>query len=451
MKSGIYTGIALEEKVVEFAVARADERGVVLERLPVRPAGDNSPGVAAAERSALRGEVAVGIPAVQALIRLAVFPARDPAELDAMARLDAENYAPLPMDQLQIGVEEAAVLEGATLVWVALTPRTRVEDIGEAFRKAGAPPARLDLNLLGWWELWRDAATAEGPKSGRHLAVRCTAGGADLMALDHGRPLLAAGVRAAGPRELAAEIAERLAALAWEHGVKPIERAEVWCRAADADGWPEGALREALREVTGAAPVEFRRLEEGAIAEGLARRAARGAGLNLAPESWRAERADRRRRRSRILAVAAIALVWALGVGGFYGALRLQRARTEAEKARAESLRGPAEAVLELRERLRAFEGYVSRTHSALEALREITERLPAGVELNSFAYRKHATVALRGAAARPEAVYDFLQALEQSPFFTKIESGEVRSRGGGGKSEFTVTAHLPGREGAKP
>lgn len=451
MKLGVYTGVALDGGVIESAVARADERGIAVERRPSRPAGER-PAATAAEALPLRGETVVGISADQALIRLATFPTRDAAELAAMALLDAEDYAPLPMDQLQVGVEEACALEGATLAWVALVPRAQVEEIGAAFRPTGDAPARLDLNLLGWWELWRETATPEPPESGRRLALRCAAGMADLIVLDDGRPALAAGMRAADPRELAAAIAERLAALAWERGARPVARAEVWRRAADAELWPDAALREALRENADIGSVEFRTLEEGAIAEGLARRATRGAAtLNLAPEGWRIERENRRRRRRFIQTAAAVALLWTAGLGGFHGALYFQRIRTEAEKARSEALRGPADAVLELRERLRTFEGYISRAHTALEALREITDRLPGGVELNSFVYRKHATVALRGTAERPEAIYDFLQALEQSPFFTKIESGEVRGRGGASRTEFTVTAHLPGREGAAP
>jgi len=254
---------------------------------------------------------------------------------------------------------------------------------------------------------------------------------------------------------LTASLSQFLSDLEWEHGPLPVEEIELFVRPGVAAAWTEDAVREALRAAAGAERVGVRESAAGDVAEGLARRAARAGSpaLNLAPDAWRTERERTARRRALRRGAAALALIWAAALAVFYLGLRWQRARTAEAAQRTAELKGPADAALDLRNRLRSFESYAARTHSALEALREVSERLPSGVELASFNYRKNATVALRGLSDRPEAIYDYLQSLEQSPFFTKIESGQVQSRviAGARRSEFSVTAHLPAREGAAP
>ena len=457
MKSGRYAGMALDGAAAEIAVIRADERGVSVEERSVEPLPAEP---AAALEAAARcrpppdAALAVGLPGAQALLRPAFFPTRDPAELRSMAELFAEGVAPLPMDQMCFAFEDIAATEAGTHVWIALARRSTVDEIGAAFRRAGAPPERVDLNLLGWWEGRSGAEPA--PARGRRALVRVAGAAAEALALDRGIPVAASTLPAENAGALADALARFLSDLEWQHGALPLERVEISVPPAAAGAAePDAAWRDAVRAAVGADDVTVRPAAECETAEGLARRAAREAppALNLAPDEWRREREQAGRRRALRRAAAALALAWAAVLAVFYGGLRWQRARAAEDARRAAALKGPADAALELRNRLRSFESYTARTHSALEALREVSERLPPGVELTSFNYRKNAAVALRGLSDRPEAIYDFLQALEQSPLFTKIESGQVQSRIAGGtrRSEFSVTAHLPGREGAAP
>lgn len=448
--------MALDGDAAEIATIRADERGLAVEERRVEPRpSDPAAALEAAARRRPPPEtaLAVGLPGAQALLRPAFFPTRDPAELRSMAGLFAEGIAPLPMDQMCFAFEEIAATEAGTHVWIALARRSTVDEIGAAFRSAGAPPERVDLNLLGWWEQRRETAT--GPAAGRRVLARVAGPTAEALALDHGMPIAVSTLPAENAGALADALGQFLSDLEWQHGALPLERVEIFAPAATAAGDAADALRDAVRAALGADDVTVHAVAEGETAEGLARRAARDTppALNLAPDEWRRERELAGRRRVLRRAALAFALVWAAGLAVFYGGLRWQRSRAVEEAKRAAALKSPADAALELRNRLRSFEVYASRALTPLEALREVSERLPPGVELNSFNYRKNATVALRGLSDQPEAIYDFLQALEQSPLFSKIESGQVQSRivGGARRSEFSVTAHLRSREGAAP
>lgn len=456
VKPGRYAGMALEGDVAEIAVVRAEERAFAVESraaIPL-PAGEATPGAAAAaeRRPAAGVPLTIGLPGAQVLLRAAHFPTRDPVELSSMARLFAESIAPLPLDQMCLGIEEIATTDTGAHVWIALVRRSIVAELGDAFRRHGSPPERVDTNLLGWWELRREAPEIA---SGRRVLARQSDGSVEALAVDRGRPFAAAVLRAETPETLGESLAKWLADLEWEHGPVPMDAFELSVRPSANESWTEARVGAAIRSAAGIATVSVRKMTEGETAEGLARRAARSepAPLNLAPDEWRAEREQKSRRRAfRRIALTAAAL-WVAALAIFYAGLRWQRARTADAEKQAAALKGPADAVLELRSRLRSLESYTARSHTALESFREVAERLPAGVELTSFAFRKGATVSLRGLADRPEAIYDFLQALEQSPYFAKIESGQVQSRlvGGARRSEFSVTAHLPTREGGAP
>jgi Tfp pilus assembly protein PilN len=119
-------------------------------------------------------------------------------------------------------------------------------------------------------------------------------------------------------------------------------------------------------------------------------------------------------------------------------------------KASVALLEQSATKVRELKERITSFEQYADRSRSALECLREISALLPEGVDLSSFSYKKGSSLSLRGECGSPEPIYSYVQALQQCPLFTEVKTEGVRSKmtqGGAQKSEFSLTATLPGEE----
>jgi Tfp pilus assembly protein PilN len=183
------------------------------------------------------------------------------------------------------------------------------------------------------------------------------------------------------------------------------------------------------------------------LSEGLARRSARADRLNLLPAEWR-ESAARARSRRRLI-VSTLWLVGTFVLVLLAGTLlfSIQKRMTRSLQLRLAALEEPRKEMLALQERLTALEQYSDPKGSVLESLREIVVALPQGIELTSFSFRKGVSVLLRGQAAAPDPVYDFIQALQKSGFFQEIEPAPVQTRPDGGPMpvQFSITCKLTG------
>ena len=111
-----------------------------------------------------------------------------------------------------------------------------------------------------------------------------------------------------------------------------------------------------------------------------------------------------------------------------------------------QTLKTPADEVRLLQRKVRAFEQSLERNHLALESLREISRLLPAGANISSFQFKRGRSVIVRGEAETVNPIYDFKQALDDSPMLEKIEMGSVQpgKRRNVTVQTFQMTAQLP-------
>jgi Tfp pilus assembly protein PilN len=426
----------------------------------------------------LKGLVYVAIPSDRALMRVVDLPTTDLDEMKGMVELQVDKFSPFPVEHMSVSFETLSKKETSSRVVIAAVQREIVDGLGASFQKAGVLPHGIDIDVMGWWHVLRERG--ELPETGRKAVLILDPNGAELVISEDGVPVVIRSLgTAAGVTEdefyaeLADEMGYTLTALEAERGVAAGGSLSLWCFGgagavpprevlpgaeeaaveAPAAGAP-AVLVEKLREVLGQEP-EVRDLATlPSLSEGLARRALAGGALclNLAPPEWRSTEHTRHIRKTLLIATGAFLGAWLLGLGLFFGGLQIQRGRLAALKAEVGKLEGPAEEVRDLTSKVESFELYADRSHSALEALREVSELLPEGVDLTSFSYKKGGQVSLRGECAAPDPIYDFFQGLEQSAFFEKVKPGDVRSKmvGPTQKSEFTVTADMPGLAGSK-
>ena len=70
-------------------------------------------------------------------------------------------------------------------------------------------------------------------------------------------------------------------------------------------------------------------------------------------------------------------------------------------------------------------------------------------MELNSFIYRKGASLTLRGESPDSERIYEFTHGLDESGLFEDVKSDGISMKQGGNNSgslyTFGITAALPG------
>lgn len=466
------TGLVFRGGAVEWTTLGRTKTG--LEVAGTRSAGNadaawdlSSPDVLAAVREAcadVKGELCVAVPSDRALMRVVDLPTADPAELAGMAELQVDKFSPFPVEHMAISVEVLHRHETTSRVLIVAVQRDVVNAIGDAFARAKVIPHWIDVEALGWWYLLKSAGAV--PEAGRRVMVILDKAGTELIVSQAGIPVV---IRSLGtPKglseeefilELADEIGYTLTALEAERGAAETGAIGLWQAPVDeppkvgVDGASAATLVEQLAaklQEAGGLGVEIHHLETlPPLAEGLARRAAeKGPGsIDLAPPEWRTREHSRKLRKGLLAASLAFAVAWLAGVSLFFGGVAWQTRRLAAVKATVEPLEAKAEEVRQLNDKIRSFEEYSDRSRSALECLREVSLLLPEDVDLNSFIYRKGATLSLRGESGAPEPIYDFFEKLEQSELFVSVKPEAVRSKQTpqGPVSEFTVVISLPG------
>lgn len=429
--------VTLAEGQPDIKVALQSTRDALIEQLRVPCAPLASP-------------VALGIPTAWALVRIADLPTTDPTERRSMVELQVDKFSPFPADESVISYEVLAEGEGRSRVLLSAVPTALMDGFGGALRAAGATVKWVDINLLGWWRILNDAGKVNVETS-QALAILDGAV-CDLVVTSQGVPgavRALSGLDDLSPSEFAEdvthEIVRTLTALDLGRTGTPLAEVVIWHR-----GNPPAELGQRLHEALGV-PVHLHPLESlPSLSEGLLRRCrTRQMGmLNLAPPAWQqAENASQVRRRVIVLSAAVLGL-WALAMGVLFGGLQIQKRRLANQEARLAELTVPADKVRAVRERVQALEQYVDRSYSALECLREISDRLPPGIELKSFTYHKGKSVDLVGEADAATLVYDFKKEMDDSKLFVSNVLLRITSSPQN-KQNFRLTAALPG--GGKP
>lgn len=407
----------------------------------------------------MRGRISVVLPQDQALVRLETLPSGDPDELLGMSDLQVDKLSPFPEEETAAGTETLECGESESLAAIAIVRADAVEKAGAPFLALGALPDAVDVEPLAWW--WgAKKVLGESPRGG-HVVLRAEKSGRLGMAVAHGGrpiafgalpPLPAEGAgeedKAAWAEEAAEEAGYALTALEGAWGSESVLRLTVVAPEGMDVSW-SGPLAKALGagapEVVGAGTLP-------SVSEGAARRLAEPAEplwMDLAPAAWR-EEDERRRGNKRLLRTASVlAALWILALGVFFTVLNVRRARLAELEARVAAVEKPAGDVRRLRAKVMDFAAYADRSRSALECLRAMSEALPGGVELNSFIYRKGASLTLRGEADDSERIYAFTKGLDESGLFDDVKSDGISMKpgqgGGASKYTFGITAALPG------
>lgn len=396
----------------------------------------------------IKGRVAVALPSDQVLMRVVRLPTTDMAEIRDMAALQVDKFSPFPVEQMAVSQEVLHQQDGASRVLVAAVQGDHVRKLGDTLRAAGVFPREVDVEVLGWWRLLKQGQQI--PAEGRHLVLIIDEHCTELIVSQDGVPVIIRSLgshRHLSPAESAAEIAEEmnytLTTLEAEWGAQAPDALRVWHRSEV----PVEFLAK-LRELSEVDVVTSSLDGLPPLAEGLARRAAERAPhiLDLAPADWKVALESRKLKRVLLLVSGAFLVLWLAAVAVLAAGLGMQKRHLAAARADLKALQEPAKVVEQLKDQVRSLERYADRTYSGLECLREISQVLPAGVDLTAFTYKKYGQVNIRGEADASDPIYDFFQALEQSQLFPEVKPEGVtqQQRAGRMKSQFKVTIVLP-------
>jgi Tfp pilus assembly protein PilN len=458
------TSLAVRARSLEWATLHktGDKRSPVTTRLAEIDPGENQKNILGGLQSdrdrlvidirekcgKLPAPVSTGIPASWALLRIAELPSGNPDELASMAELQVDKFSPFPVDESSISYELLAEHDGRSRLLLSAIRTETVDLLAEALREAGIQPKWVDINLLGWWQLLKDSGKVH--QTGSQVLIILEEASCDMIVTTTGVPVSVrslSGMEDLPPEEIDEEIAREtvytLAGLDLERDGSALTEISIWHKGEP----PERLVKQFENHLT--TVTHLYSLDSlPPLAEGLLRRAERRTRgmMDLAPLAWMEAENARITRRRMLFSTALVAGLWLMGMLVLLGGIQYQKKSLSSLETELTTLKEPADKVRAIRDRTQELIKYMDRSRSGLECLREICDRLPPGIELRQFNYRKSKTLEMTGEADAYSLVADFKKDLERSELFVSTELPRTQHTAGG-KESFKIICTLPGGE----
>lgn len=462
MSDGFITALILRDKRVDWTVLQrrktrqdiVQQKGVDLEwpETVTDPRSSAAASFLKTKLPQIKGPVGIVVPANRVLMRVVDLPSLELEELRGMAELQVDKFSPFPTDQMAVAAEVLHQDAASSRVLIAAVQHEVIDHLGDFLADAGVYPQSVDVDVMGWWTLIRDAGHLSG-STGQEAIVIHEDHSAQMFLIRDGVPVvirtLDVSLEVGAPafvNELTQEIEYTLMTAEGTWGAAPTGKLTIWMT-----GEAPAAL---LRDLAVACPFPVAAADLAALpplSEGISRRltASEASRLDLAPAAWRKGMQSKMYQRRALSVAVAAAAVWLVLMGTLW--FFAQRQKTMLARAQADIARVQAgvEEVRNLQSQVEWLKQYADRTYSSLECLREISELLPAGVEISSITYNKASQVNVRGEADNDVPVNEFISKLEKSGLFisVKTEGISTTQRGGKLRSQFRVTMMLPGSE----
>ena len=361
-------------------------------------------------------EVVLGLPLTRLLVKLVRVPAEADAVETALPVLKAAS--PFPDDELTVSCETVREDESGKVVIAAALPESAADDIGEALDTAKLSVVRIDALVLGQL---RGVWTALGESAGRRLVVVRSPDCLTLVILDGDQP---SAIRAiTDETDLKREVMLSLLEAEDFGGAKKLEEIIVVKGEAASSPLQSGDAASSTSGEDAASPLEglsafapVRTIEVGSDAAlvGVAERSSDENALNALPESWREflEETRFKAKLTRYLIVAGV--IWALIVAVLFGVPVGYGFLTDHQKAMSKQHQRQYAAVKEMKAKVDLIHKYSDHARGALEIMKAVSDRLPEGVTLSSWTYRRDEGVRVSGdAEASAESIYAFKDAMD--------------------------------------
>ena len=161
------------------------------------------------------------------------------------------------------------------------------------------------------------------------------------------------------------------------------------------------------------APV--RTIEVGADAAlvGVRDRSSDPSALNALPESWREMLEETRFKAKLTKRLAVAGGIWVLVMAVLFGVPVVYGFMTDHQKSLSKQHQRQYAAVKEMKEKVGLIHKYSDHARGALEIMKAVSDRLPEGITLSSWSYRRDEGVRVSGDAERAEDVYEFKDAMD--------------------------------------
>ena len=358
------------------------------------------------------------------LSRLLVKMVRVPQDEDPVAFSEPvlKALSPFPDDALTVSCETVRDDEKGRIVIAAALPESAADDIGEALDAEKLSVVRIDALELG---LLRGVWNALGESSGRRLVLLDLADCLSCIILDGDQP---SAIRAITDRSNLWREVTLLLLEAEDFGGarKLVEIVVVEQDKSDAGGAgderplvspdPQAPLVKEDPFVSLSSFAPLRRLTVGADAGlvGVGERSADAGALNALPESWR-ELLEETRFKAKLTKYMALAGgIWLLVMAVLFGVPMVYNFMADHQKSLSKQHQRQYAAVKEMKAKVDLIHKYSDHDRGALEIMKALSDRLPEGVTLSSWNYKREEGVRVSGEAETAEEVYLFKDKMDE-------------------------------------
>ena len=366
-------------------------------------------------------EAVLALPLSRMLVRMARVPAgEDPVAVTAPV-LQASN--PFPDEQLTVGLETVRENEQGSVVIAAALPEGAADDIGEALDAEKLNVTRVDILELGQLRSSWNAICGAGVDPKRRAVLVASVDGVAIIVLDGDQP---AAVRSASSgADLRREVMQTLLEAEDFGGAKPLAEIVVLEReqpeSQESQNDPESPESQEADDPFGAlsafAPVRRVPVGGDSAMAGVAERSLDAESLNALPASW-AEVLAETRFKSKLVKYLSVAIgIWALAMGVLFGVPVVYDFMADGQKADTRRHHAKFAEVKKMVDKVNLVRKYSDHDHSALELLKAVSDRLPDGVTLSDWDYRREKGISIKGDADSTSEVYALKDRMEEMAF----------------------------------
>lgn len=375
-------------------------------------------------------EAVLALPLSRLLVKMVRVPAEGLADPVAYATPILQAMSPYPDEPLTVACETVRETEHGLTVLAAALPESATDDIAEALDAAKLNVTRVDALALGTLRGAWNALAIDGDVSARRLVLISGPDCISIVVMDGDAPSAIRAVGAAS--DLRREVVLSLLEAEDFGGARPLKETVVI-----------GEL--ATDAVESFAPVRRIEVGEDAALAGVADRAEDPSSLNALPESWR-EVLDETRFKAKLTRNLAVAgTIWALVMLVLFGVPVAYGFMTDHQRSLCKEHSRQYRAVAAMRDKVRLVQKYSDHARGALEIMKAVSDRLPQGITLTSWTYRRDEGVKVSGEADEAEFVYRFKDNMAEAgteddgePVFANVILNGP-SAGRGGKQKFDL------------
>lgn len=347
-------------------------------------------------------EVVLALPLSRLLVKMVRVPTGEDAVVVATPILKA--LSPFPDDPLAVSCETVREGVDAKIVIAAALPESSADDIAEALDGKKLNVVRIDALAIGALrKIWGELNVEDGK---RRLVILNSSDCRTLIVLDGDQP---SSIRAV----------ENEADLQRETWLSLLE-------AEDFSGPKE--LAETLERTVS--------LEDSML--GIRERVGEEGGLDALPDSWREvleeSRFKTKLKRNLLIAGGFWLLIMAVlfGVPFGYGLM------TDHVKSLSKAHAKQYKAVADKKAKTELVRKYSDHARGALEIMKAVSDRLPAGVTLSDWRFTRDDGITIKGETDDKDEAYQLKDRLVEMDVFQVVDLGSVNYQGGRHKFEIT-------------